>query len=350
MLKLDQLKDLLTKSNLPFIVNEKVYFVYNGYNKQKVEFVGDTNCWIRGYDVLKELSDSGIYYLEKYLPLNARIEYKFVVDDEFMLDPRNPIKSSSNFGENSVVKMPKYPIHPELLHHFDFLPAIEQNYDLESKYLKYTKNIKIFLPHTFSNDCPYKVAIFNDGFNYFRYGSIKNIYEYINNKKLTKNFIVVLIISNYDERNIEFDLNDDYSLFILDELIPFLRDNFNISKSKSSFMIGGYFSGAMQAFYTALKSNDLINKLTLQSFTTEYNGKSVAEFISEDKMKLLDIYSSYGKYEKNISKLNLIYLNECFIEMLENYNVKHFKMIYNQGHNWGMWKSDLLNSFIYHFE
>jgi enterochelin esterase-like enzyme len=349
MLNRHQLKDLLDNANLPFVVKEKVYFVYNGKPNQKVELVSDINCWIRGYDVLTELADSGIYYIEKILPLNSRIEYKFIVNNEYILDPGNSHKSSSNLGENSVLEMPGYPKHPEFNYHFNNIPSIEQNYEIESSHLKYSKNIKILLPYSFSNDKKYSVAIFNDGFNYYKYGKLKNIFDYIHNKKLTKDFILVLIMSSYEERYEEFDLNDDYALFVNDELIPFINKKYNLPNNPD-FLFAGYFMGAFQAMYNALKSSGYINKLLLQSFSTEAKEKTITEFIHEDKMKNMDIYLSYGKYEKNIDKLNLVYLNECFIEMLENFNVKHKKMIYNQGHNWGMWEADLLNAFIYHFE
>ena len=55
MLNLEELKNLLNRADLPFVIKEKVYFVYSGRPNQKIELVSDLNNWMRGYDILTEL-------------------------------------------------------------------------------------------------------------------------------------------------------------------------------------------------------------------------------------------------------------------------------------------------------
>lgn len=350
MLNLDELKKIINNARLPFITGEKVYFVYTGKSNQKIELVGDMNYWMRGVDILNELSSSGIYYIEKIFPLNARLEYKFVVNGEYILDGKNFKKISGIISENSVLEMPGFRQQIEFKPNFNFKESIEKEFELNSRYLKYTKKIKILLPYNFDKTKKYKSIIFNDGYNYYRYADIKKIFDYVVNKNEIENFIIILINSNNEEKKQEYDLNDDYSYFVLEELIKLLETEYNIENKSGAVILAGCFTGAYQSLYTAIKSNKLISRLILQSLTTEYNNKSIFEYISVDKLNSMDIYISFGIYEKYIADLNLVYLNECFIEYLEHNNIKHHSVKYNQGHNWTMWRGDLLNSLLYHLK
>ncbi|HOK39624.1 MAG TPA: alpha/beta hydrolase-fold protein [bacterium] len=350
MLSLTELKKLLTEAQTPLINQEKVYFVYSGETNKNVELIGDMNCWLSGYDKLYELSNSGIYYIEKILPLNSRIEYKFIVNNNYELDKKNPKTILTELGENSVLEMPEYPAHPEFKTNLNFKLSIEKDFEINSKYLNYKKKIKLLLPYNFDANEKYFLVIFNNGNNYYKYGLIKNIFDYITNKQLVKPFVIALIYSSNEEKNFEYNFNLNYSKFILEELLSLLNIEVKIIESEKGIILGGNYLGALEALFSATKSEKKINKLILQSLTTEYNNNNIYSISSIDEFSNLDIYLCWGNFEKYINNQNLISLNEKFIEFLETNKIKYYKMRYNQGHNWIMWAGDLLNAFIYHLE
>jgi len=69
---------------------------------------GDFNGWDVRSDPMLELAGSDVHWFELELPLDARVEYKFVCDGVWLLDSMNPDSVCGKFGCNSVLTMPEY--------------------------------------------------------------------------------------------------------------------------------------------------------------------------------------------------------------------------------------------------
>jgi len=84
----------------PHHIQEFVYAPLPGRNVSKVFVAGSFNGWSQGADELKKEAD-GTFKLSR--PFEAgRHTYKFVVDGEWMPDPKNPLQESGGYG-NSIL-------------------------------------------------------------------------------------------------------------------------------------------------------------------------------------------------------------------------------------------------------
>ena len=99
----------LNKENYPFRNGDEVYFIYHGSAKL-VNVVGDFNGW-DSFDetsVMINVHETDLFYLKKNFPPDSRLDYRLVVDTEWILDPLNNRKLLGGFGLNSELIMPNY--------------------------------------------------------------------------------------------------------------------------------------------------------------------------------------------------------------------------------------------------
>jgi 1,4-alpha-glucan branching enzyme len=88
------------------IVEGGVIFRYYDTDAARVYLVGDFNNWSPRADPLVDENGDGQWTLFINLPPGV-YQYKFVVDDTWIPDPRNPERASDGFdGENSVIRVP----------------------------------------------------------------------------------------------------------------------------------------------------------------------------------------------------------------------------------------------------
>ena len=92
------------------------------------------------------------------------------------------------------------------------------------------------------------------------------------------------------------ELNDNYAKLIINELLPALEKDYNISKNPDDRAIGGASSGAICAFTVAWQRPDQFRKVlsTIGSFTNIRGGHAYPELIRQSERKPLRIFLQDG--------------------------------------------------------
>jgi enterochelin esterase-like enzyme len=92
------------------------------------------------------------------------------------------------------------------------------------------------------------------------------------------------------------ELNDRYARMIINELLPALEKDYNISKNPDDRAIGGASSGAICAFTVAWQRPDQFRKIlsTIGSFTNIRGGHAYPELIRQSERKPLRIFLQDG--------------------------------------------------------
>jgi len=89
----------------PLAEEEEILFRLRAPKASKVSIVGTFNDWRPGKMHLRGPDEEGYWYASLILPRGAH-QYKFVVDDIWMIDPENPLMEEDGFGgTNSVVEL-----------------------------------------------------------------------------------------------------------------------------------------------------------------------------------------------------------------------------------------------------
>ena len=110
---------LKEKLEFPVVNAYEVIFVYKG-NGNKVELMGDMTGWQAFPISLNKVEGTNLFYLKQDYEKDARLNYKFLVDDTTgILDPLNPKTCEGGFGANSELRMPGYPEHLEVNYYED---------------------------------------------------------------------------------------------------------------------------------------------------------------------------------------------------------------------------------------
>ena len=102
---------------------------------------------------------------------------------------------------------------------------------------------------------------------------------------------------NINNRATEYnELNDRYARMIIDELLPALEKDYNISKNPDDRAIGGASSGAICAFTVAWQRPDHFRKVlsTIGSFTNIRGGHAYPELIRQSERKPIRIFLQDG--------------------------------------------------------
>ena len=110
--KIDSLMNV--NSILPLIENDtEVFFIYKG-EVMNPKIAGDFTGWAPSLS-FTSVAGTDFFYYSTHFQSNARVEYKFVVNGNWILDPKNPKTFKGGMGINSELRMPGYTIPPEYI-------------------------------------------------------------------------------------------------------------------------------------------------------------------------------------------------------------------------------------------
>jgi enterochelin esterase family protein len=135
-------------------------------------------------------------------------------------------------------------------------------------------------------------------------------------------------------------LDDKYASVIVDELLPVLYKQYNISKDPDHHGIGGTSSGAIAAFTVAWRRPDQFHKVIsiVGSFTNIRGGDAYPDIIRQSERKPLRVFMQGGRNDNRGAGRNGVYdqRRDWFyqqVRMVEALTEKGYDLNYNWGIN-----------------
>lgn len=355
-------KDARHLSTFPLIKkckNGKNYAVFAYKNKsEKVEIVGDFTSWkpkglflepenfgaggVEGK--VYELTKNNKYYTLE-IPSNARIEYKLIVDGEWITDPLNPIKIDNGVGgENSVLEMPDYK-PSEWARDIEKSPLFDtEPSELEIDSKKFGKRtVKIYVPSEYykrgiAPELP--VLYLQDGSDYIARGKAINVLERLVTARKVEPFMLVFI--DPKDRNKEYWANDDWAEFVAKEVVTAVENKYfsTIKTGRENRALLGASLGGITSIWTALKYPEVFANVGGQSSSFWVDDERVVKELAKLKGdEKFNFYIDDGVFEGVEDSVRIT-------KMLRD---KGFKVSYveaESGHNWTSWKDRLADAFI----
>ncbi|MDH3494629.1 MAG: glycoside hydrolase family 15 protein, partial [Acidobacteriota bacterium] len=201
-----------------------VLFTHFGPAKS-VEISGDFTGWKTCNIKFRDFQDSRVLVLR--FPNTARIEYKLIVDGEWITDPLNPKKIDNGVGgENSVVEMPGYK-PTEWARDFDSTLSAGIS-EVTVKSAKFgERKVKVYIPtEYFKRGIAPKLPVLylQDGTEYIERAKAINILENLTSAGKVKPFMIVFI--DPADRMKEYWANDDWADFMALELVPAIENKY----------------------------------------------------------------------------------------------------------------------------
>jgi glucoamylase len=316
-----------------------VLFVYRG-NAKDVTVAGDFTGWKPSKQAFENFSDDGtikVYSLE--LAPNARVEYKFVVDGQWILDSSNPNKVDNGVGgENSVLTMPGYKPTEWDKAVKGFEPRLEA-IEIKSKVLGETKKVSVFAVSLNSTEPNYQPALYiEDGSDYVKRAKALEVWQNLVTAKRVRPFIMVFI--DPKDRNKEYWANDQWADFVANEVVPEIDKRYSTIKTRDGRALLGASLGGVTSIWTALRHPDVFGRV---------GGQSSSFWIDDERVvKALEKLDGKTKFRFYLDDGALEGVDDSrkVVKILRN---KGFDVTYNEaeaGHNWTAWRDRLADAFV----
>jgi enterochelin esterase family protein len=325
-------------AGFPHIEGDSAYFIYRGVVQNQITVPGDFNEWETSADAMTHLVGTDFWYLEKVFPRDARLDYKFIVDNEWQLDSLNPYKMSGGFGTNSMIMMPDYVPPPEV-EYYDSIPhgRLDDFMVTSSVYGGENRQVFVYLPAGYdSTTIEYPSLYIQDGGEYLTLAHFNNVVDYL----LSENAIapVILVLVPPIDRMTEYALNDQYLEFLTGEVLPEIEARYRVIQTADQRGIMGASLGGLTSLYAIAGYSDLFGKCAGQSSALWWDDWKIYESITAALATAkppVQFYLDCGTFESLLAE------NQTMRDMLQGWGYSVTYHEYHEGHSWGNWRAHL---------
>lgn len=327
---------------IPYIEDTAANFIYRG-SGNNVILSGDFNQWSTSVDRLSRISGTNFFYITKIFERDARLDYKFIIDGNWILDPNNPNICPGGFGPNSELAMPDY-IQPIEIKYYPNIPhGTLRDTVFFSRILNNSRTIRVYLPPNYeSSSDSFPLILMHDGLEYISLASMHNVLDFLIAENRIEPLIGVFVppvnrTSEYAGSQI-----NSFKDFIVQELLPYIRNRYRVKSGPENFAVAGASNGGNISLYLALKHPEVFGNVAAQSSNVI---SSISQGFQSNPKLNLKVYLDIGKYD--IPSLIPLVRNLNFILQSKGYDMIYKE--YNEGHSWGNWRAHIDDYLIFFF-
>ncbi len=335
-----QFAERLSSGPSPIVTGQWVTFVYRGAARE-VELAGEFTDWqCRG--MMLRTAPSGVRYLSLNFPADARLEYKFVVDSQWVLDPLNPQKNENGVGgENNSVTLAEYRRSADSQERPEVPHGRLEDLKLMAGSLG-ERPVKVYLPPGYdSSDQRYPTIYFGDGLEYISRASAHLIAD--NLIAQSRMQPVIMVFAAPLNRMREYWMDDRYVNYLVSELVPAVDARYRTQTSPATRAIGGASLGGLISAYAAFHRPEVFGNVLAQSSAFQVNGGLPVSMVASSERKPVRFYLETGRYE------GLAESNRAMKLALESKGYDFAYREYNFGHNWTHWQDVLADGLAWVF-
>lgn len=333
---------------IPYVEETICNFIYRGAGAN-VYLAGDMNGWSASTDKLQKLSTTNFFYLTKTYELDARLDYKFIRDGNWILDPENPKTVSGGFGPNSelvpkgcpngrlcrIPTMPNYVQPLEIKYYSDISHGTLKDTTFFSLYLGNPRTVRVYLPPNYSTSTDsFPLILFHDGLEYVSLASAHNVIDYLISRNEIEPVIAVFIPPVNRTPEYAGSSMGEFTNFIVNEIIPYIDSRYRTKRNSGSRATAGASNGGNISLWLAYSHPEVFGNVAAHSsnvITSTSQG-----FQNSPKLNL-KVYLDIGKYD--IARL--IPLVRNLKSILESKSYDLYYREYNEGHSWGFWRAHI---------
>lgn len=221
-----------------------------------------------------------------------------------------------------------------------------------SNKLKQDIRVWVYTPGGQNENITYNLLTLLDGTDHIITNilNIDNVLDNVNNSKKVKPTMAVLIDNEVDDekRFKNLTCSDDFAMAIAEEVIPWVRGNYNVSKEPSDNIISGFSLGGLMSTYTALTYPNIFGDVLSQSGSYWYAPKEEEPNMMKRKIEKMDkqpikFYMNVGVLEP---KPNMIDTNISVRDALIS---KGYEVVYEEfksGHDYIYWGEKLAEGLV----
>jgi enterochelin esterase-like enzyme len=335
--------EVLRTLGSPMIDGPAVTFVYYDPKARRVAVAGEFNQWSRTGDlaIMEQIDDSGIFHYTLNLSEPARLEYKFIVDGEWKLDPlcHNVIDNGVG-GQNSCFVAGEFHEPPELEAVESISHGHVEEFELARERLGNRREVYVYLPPGYDGQtAPLPTFYVHDGGEYLSRARMPIVLDNLIHAGEIAPLIVVMV--DPVNRMTEYRLNDAYVDFVVSELIPHIDGCFRTLASSEGRGVMGASLGGLISVYLALAQPDLFSKAASQSGAFLLAQDRILD-LARNARATQSFYFDVGKYEQRFIPSHVL-----LVEALKARGCRCFFQELAGGHNWTSWRAHLKDLLVF---
>ncbi|MFZ4455785.1 MAG: alpha/beta hydrolase-fold protein [Bacteroidales bacterium] len=333
-----------TISSFPLIEGDTLTtFIYRG-QANSVQISGDAFRWATSGEPFIHIPETDFWFLTQNYENDARLDYKMIVDGNWILDPFNSLTCAGGFGNNSELRMPKYIVSPETEYYAEIPHGKVVSQGISSANLNNSRTIKIYLPPTYSfaTKDSFPLAIFHDGLEYLSLANANNTLDYLIENKRIRPIIGVFIPPVDRPNEYRGTLSDKFVKFISEELLPIISAQYRVLRAPKYRASIGISNGGDISQHLGFKiSNKIGNVGSFSAGGYWYN----SEYYQSEKLPL-KFYIDAGTYDE----VGFLQNNQNLVDIAMKPKGYDYQFnIFHEGHSWGNWKAHLHFALEYFF-
>ena len=331
---------LQSAGQVPYAQDNQVAFLYRG-SGSSVVWPGDFNGWNSAASSWQgtQFPGTNLWIVEKTLPTDARLDYKVVVNGNWILDPANSLQMWGGFGPNSELRMPDYVFPQETVRQAGIPQGtLTGNITTASTHLGYSVNHRVYTPAGYDaenlSDLP--VVYVTDGHEYAAdyLGSMVVVLDNLIAAGELQPTMAVFIDprdpnnAGNNRRASEYTGNANFANFVSDELVPLVDTNFRTQAiADARVILGTSYGGINSAYFGAMRS-DVFGKIAVQSPASSSIFNQYGSLPLQDDLELFVTAGTINDGGTGVSFTNL--LNS------QGYDYSFVQT--NESHSWGQWR------------
>jgi len=284
-MELDNLWDRIKDEGSPLIETDSLYedyvyatFIYRDPSPNKeihFEVFGIYDEYRWGDMRLHRLKDTDLYYRCYTIPYDLCFSYRFIVKDQItgkeqkITDPLN-----ANLSPTGKINKYSWSVLDLRADEPDWYTKRTEDagskldtFRITSSFLNNTRDVYVYLPPDYGQtDKKYPVIYLFDSFIYLHRVEVPNVMDNLLAEGKIEPMIAVMIDNpTSTSRLTELPMNSKFKDFMVSELLPEIRNRYNITDKAEETLIGGISYGGLASTYIAFHHPDIFGKVLSQS-------------------------------------------------------------------------------------
>jgi len=359
--EIERFIQVLKAVGTPMIDGAAVHFVYYDPDARQVATTGEFNQWDRRGTPMLPLGKTGVFYRTMDFQGPVRVEYKLIVDGEWVTDPFCPNNIDNGIGEkNSYFVVGDLRDPPELEVSASVPHGRVQEFEFDSEVLHNKRHVYVYMPPGYNDRMSerFPALYVHDGGEYLTRARLPTILDNLIHNQEVPPLMAVMV--DPVDRLREYWANEDYARFTETELIPHIDKTYRTLAQREGRGVLGASMGGLISTYLGLSRPHLFSKVGGQSSALFLMESERSSSIVSDLLKRFGVgqnprggakplstliaelrvpiafYFDVGKYEPQF-----IPAHQQIVPRLEAQGCPCLYQELIGGHNWTSWRAHL---------
>ncbi|MBC8375838.1 MAG: hypothetical protein H8E26_07310 [FCB group bacterium] len=325
-------------TGIPYIEDTTAYFLYiNGSNPQ-VAVAGDFTGWDPTNQDFIPLSGTNLFYAAYQFENDARLDYKLVVNGNWILDPLNPSTCSGGYGPNSELSMAAY-IQPPEIESYNIPHGSLLSTTFSDTTQGRTRAVRVYTPPDYAEGTQsYRSIYFHDGSEQIDLGFAENVLDFMISQELIPPIIAIFV--DPINRNEEYLYDYDFMTMFVNELVPWIDAQYRTMPEAEYRAVAGVSAGGLTSLLFTVQHPDVFGNCGAFSPAIWF-GDLIDQYEASPVLPV-KIYMDAGTYEPSIynSSMSLKGILDD-----DQWNLRW--RAWHEGHSWGSWRAHLDDALTY---